>query len=66
MKYQNSKKFTPTTFLAIAIGMLLALTDDYIIKYLGNRPIVGILFIGVLLISLFTMVKRDKVRKVKS
>ncbi len=61
MKNQNSKKMSPFTFLAIAIGIILAITDDYIIEYLGNRPVLGILLVGVVLIGLFTMVSMGKV-----
>lgn len=66
MKNSNSKKFTPFTFLAIFIGLVLALTDDYIIEYLGNRPLVGFLFIGVLLISFLAFAKMEKITKFKS
>ncbi|MFK8009654.1 MAG: hypothetical protein AB8H03_25055 [Saprospiraceae bacterium] len=66
MKNSNSKKFSPFTLLAIAIGLLLAFTDDYIVEYLGNRPTVGILFVGVLLFSLFIIIKMGKVNKSKS
>lgn len=66
MKNSNSKKFGPFTFLAITIGVILAITDDFIIEYLGNRPSMGILFIGILLISLFTLTKMNKIKKSNS
>ena len=66
MKNSNSKKFTPFTFLAIIIGVVLAFTDDFIVEYLGDRPLVGILVIGVLLISFFAMTKMGNVAKLKS
>ncbi len=66
MKNQNSKKFTPFTFLAIAIGITLAFTDDYIVEYLGNRQTLGILFVAVLLFCFFTLVKTNKIKESKS
>ena len=66
MKNKNFKKITPFTFLAIAIGIFLALTDDYIVEYLGNRPTLGILFVAILLFSFFTLVRMNKVKECKS
>lgn len=66
MKNQNSKKFNPFTFLAIALGIFLALTDDYIIEYLGDRPALGILFVAVLLFGIFTTTRPNKIKESKS
>lgn len=66
MKNQNSKKFTPFTFLAIAIGIFLAIIDDYIIEYLGNRSTLGILLMAILLFGFFALVRMNKVKECKS
>ena len=66
MKNQNSKKITPFTFLAIAIGISLAFTDDYIIEYFSNRPTLGVLFVAILLFGLITLSRSYKIKESKS
>lgn len=63
MKNQNSKKFTPITFLAISIGLILAFTDDYIVEYFGNHPTLGIMFVTVLIIGFIYLIGFKKLSK---
>lgn len=63
MKNQNSKKFTPFTFLAIVFGLFLAFTDDYIVEYFGNHPTLGIMFVAALIIGFIYLVGFKKLRK---